>query len=126
MEARFTRDRFGLCQTAPRRWRSVLAGLISLALVLSFFHGWAAEDDYGAPTVSIAQIIGESTGTAPNPAAPGQAERAHGDHCLTHLASAIAQDSGIAIEHITQAYRLVSMRAPEAAYPLSPFEPPRT
>ncbi len=40
-----------------RRWRSLLAGLISLALVLSIFHGWAFDgDDDAGLAVSISPV----------------------------------------------------------------------
>src|SRR5882757_5705113 len=89
-----------------RGWRGLLAGLISLALVLSFFHGWASDghDDAG-PAVSIAQSINDSGGKAPtDPAA------LHGDHCLTHVASMAPQDTAVAIEYAPHSYGDVSMR----------------
>lgn len=119
METRFTTGVFRHLQATPRRWRSLLAGLISLALVLSFFHG-AFENDDGVPVMSMAQAAGNpGEGTADH-AAP-----VHGDHCLTHVSSVASQDTAIAIEYVTRAYGVVSMRLPKAADLLSPFKPPR-
>ena len=103
-----------------RRWRSLLAGLISLALALSFFHGWTADgDDDAAPTVSIAQSIGD-TGKAPaHPAS------LHGDHCLTHVAYPAPQDTAFAIAYAPHTYGEVSMQLPPSADLISPFKPPR-
>ena len=119
MEARFTTGLFRHLQATPHRWRSVLAGLISLALVLSFFHG-AFESDDGVPAMSIAQAAGDLGDRTADHSAP-----VHGDHCLTHVSSVASQDTAIAIEYVTRAYRVVSMRLPEAADLLSPFKPPR-
>jgi hypothetical protein len=104
-----------------RRWRSLLAGLISLALVLSFFHGWTSDGDDGAGfAVSIAQPTGDAGGKAPaHPAS------LHGDHCLTHVASVAPQDTVVTIEYAPHAYADVSMRLPASADRLSPFKPPR-
>jgi hypothetical protein len=120
MEVRFTATRPRRFQASSRRWRSVLAGLISLALVLSFFHGWTFDGDEAAPVLSIAQTIDDFSGNAPAHPAP-----LHGDHCLTHVSSVTAQDTAVAIEYVAHNYRFVGMRSSEAADQLSPFEPPR-
>jgi hypothetical protein len=103
----------------PRRWRSVLAALISLALVLSFFH--SIDGDDGIVTVAAAQTSCDASGKAPvdSPAAP------HGDHCLAHVTTVAPQDSAVAIEYVTRLYRLAAMPLPEAADLASPFKPPR-
>jgi len=102
-----------------RRWRSVLAALISLALVLSFFH--SIDGDDGIVTTVAAQTSCDSSGKTPadNPAAP------HGDHCLAHVTTVAPQDSAVAIEYVTRLYRLAAMPVPEAADLASPFKPPR-
>ncbi|MBR0752789.1 hypothetical protein JQ604_11395 [Bradyrhizobium jicamae] len=106
--------------TPSRRWRSVFAGLISLALVLSFFHGWAFDTDDGGPAFSVAQSSGDASGKSPaHPPSP------HGDHCLTHVASVATQDAVLGIDYGAHAYRIVSVRAPASADLLSPFKPPR-
>jgi hypothetical protein len=98
----------------------VLAALISIALVLSFFHGWTSDGDDGKPESSFAQTVDDVSGKVPAHPAP-----LHGDHCLTHVSSVSAQDTTLAIECTAHGYRSVSMRSPEAADLLSPFEPPR-
>lgn len=118
MEARFSPSFFGR-QAQPRHWRRLLAALISVAFVLSFFHGLSFDRDDGAPTMSIAQVV-DTTGKAPAHPAP-----LHGDHCLTHLTSVPAQETSIAINYVAHGYRIVSVRTPEGACPRSPFEPPR-
>ena len=110
-----------LRKAGSRRWRSLLAGLISLALVLSFFHGWMSDgDDDAGFVVSIAQSIDDTGGNAPaHPAS------LHGDHCLTHVASVAPQDTVVAIAYAPHAYGDVSMGLPASADRLSPFKPPR-
>jgi hypothetical protein len=98
----------------------LLAGLISLALVLSFFHGLGFDSDASVPALSIAQLAGDATDKA-----PGHAALPHGDHCLTHVSTVAPQDTSVTIEYTAHAYRFVAMRAPEAAEPISPFKPPR-
>jgi hypothetical protein len=120
MEARFTAIRSGSHRATSRRCRSVLAGLISLALVLSFFHGWTFDGDEAAPAMSIAQTVDDLSGKTPAHAAPF-----HGDHCLTHVSSVATQETAVTIDYVAHSYRSASMRSPEAADLLSPFEPPR-
>lgn len=107
--------------TGSRRWRSLLAGLISLALVLSFFHGWAFDgDDDAAPGFSIAQSINDTGGKAPaHPAS------LHGDHCLTHVASVTPQETAFPIAYALHSYGDSSIGLPASADRLSPFKPPR-
>ena len=105
--------------TGSRRWRSLLAGLISLALVLSFFHGWTSDDD-AAPTVSIAQSIDDTGGKV-----PAHPTSLHGDHCLTHVAYPAPQDTAFAIAYAPHTYGEVSMQLPPSADLISPFKPPR-
>ena len=104
-----------------RRWRAVFAALISLALVLSVFHGWSIDDDDGVATVASVQMIGcDGSGqAAPDSGAP------HGDHCLSHVTNVAPQDSAVAIEYTTRLPRLVALLAPDAADLASPFKPPR-
>ncbi|MFB9268152.1 hypothetical protein ACFFWD_34385 [Bradyrhizobium erythrophlei] len=107
-------------KAASRRWRSLLAGLISLALVLSFFHGWTSDGENEGPTFSIAQSTNDNGGKAPaHPAA------LHGDHCLTHVASVAPQDTALAIEYTPHTYGDVCIYLPASADRLSPFKPPR-
>jgi hypothetical protein len=98
----------------------LFAALISAALVLSFFHGLSFDSDDGAPTISIAQAAGDTTGKAPAHPAP-----LHGDHCLTHLSSMAPQETSIAIEFVAHGYGIISLRSSDGACPRSPFEPPR-
>lgn len=103
-----------------RGWRSVLAALISLALVLSVFHGFCADDHAGSPTLSVAQVSCDSSGkAAPDSAAP------HGDHCLAHVTIVTPQDNAATIEYVTRSLRLTTALAPEAADLASVFKPPR-
>ncbi|MBR0874739.1 hypothetical protein JQ633_30575 [Bradyrhizobium tropiciagri] len=104
-----------------RGWRSLLAGLISLALVLSIFHGWAFDgDDDVSSAVSIARSINDTGGKAPaHPAS------LHGDHCLTHVASMAPQETAVAIAYASHSYGDAAMQLPASADRLSPFKPPR-
>jgi hypothetical protein len=103
-----------------RRWRSVLAAVISFALILSFFHGWSPGGDENVPAISIAQAIGDASGKAPIHPAP-----IHDDHCLTHVSSVAAQETAVAIDYIANSYRSASLPVPDTADLLSPFKPPR-
>jgi hypothetical protein len=120
MYSRFAPPISAVCKASSRRWRSVLAGLISLALVLSFLHGLGFDSDDTVPALSIARLAGDATDKAPAHPAP-----LHGDHCLTHVATVAPQDTSVAIEYSAHAYRALATRAPEAAEPISPFKPPR-
>jgi hypothetical protein len=102
-----------------RGWRSVLAALISLALVLSVFHGFCA-DEHAGPTFSATQASCDNSGkSVPDSAAP------HGDHCLAHAATVAPQDNAATIEYVTRSLRLTTALAPDAADLASPFKPPR-
>jgi hypothetical protein len=103
-----------------RRWRSVLAALISLALVLSFFHGWSLDADEAVVTVAAAQTSCDASGKTPaDPAVP------HGDHCLAHVTTVAPQDSVETIDYVTRLGRLAAVLMPETADLASPFKPPR-
>jgi len=106
-------------RTWARRWRSLLAALISLALVLSLFH--SIDGDDGIVTTAAAQTSCDASGKTPadSPAAP------HGDHCLAHVTTVAPQDSAVAIEYVTRLFRLAAIPVPEAADLASPFKPPR-
>ena len=107
--------------TRPRRWRSLLAGLISLALVLSFFHGWTFDRDGDAvPVAPIAQSINDTGGKAPSHPAS-----LHGDHCLTHVVSVAPQETAFPIAYAPHSYGDSSIKLPASAERLSPFKPPR-
>ncbi len=120
MEVRFTATHPVRRQAIPRRWRRLFAALISVAFVLSFFHGLSFDREDGAPVMSVAQSACDTTGKIPAHPAP-----LHGDHCLTHLSSMAPQDTSVAIDHVAHGYCIVSVRSPEGACPRSPFEPPR-
>jgi hypothetical protein len=109
-----------------RGWRSVLAGLISLALALSFFHGWTpAGDDDTARAAPIVGSINASDDRASNDKAPAHPASLHGDHCLTHVTSVAPQETAFSIEYATHVYGESGMQLLASADRLSPFEPPR-
>ena len=101
-------------------WRSLLAALISFALVLSFFHGWSVDGDDGIVAVAAAQTSCDTSGKA-----PADSATPHGDHCLAHVATVAPQDSAIAIEYLTRLHRAATVLTPDAADLASPFKPPR-
>lgn len=102
----------------------MLAGMIAVALVLSFFHGIAFDGDDMSASASIVQITGNDCGSDPRqvPAHPAPHKA---DHCLTHVSSVATQDIAVIIRHAAHSYRIVSMRSPESAEMISPFKPPR-
>lgn len=121
MDASPTTSESASRKAGSRRWRSLLAGLISLALVLSFFHGWAFDgDDDAAVAISISQTINDSGGKA-----PAHPATLHGDHCLTHVASMAPQETMVPIAYAPHRYDDAGMRLPRSADRLSPFKPPR-
>jgi hypothetical protein len=120
MDARFATPDSPTCRATSRHWRILLAAVISVALVLSFFHCPCLDCDDPVSTLSIAQLSGDASGKAPAHPAP-----VHCDHCLTHVSTVAMQETSVAIEYIPHAYRLLRMRAPETAEPISPFKPPR-
>ena len=107
-----------------RRWRSVLAALISLALALSFLHssGFDADDDIASVAAVQASCdgSGKETGkSAPDWGAP------HGDHCLAHVTTVTPQDNAVPIEYVSRVQRFATVLAPKSAVPATPFKPPR-
>jgi hypothetical protein len=101
-------------------WRSVLAALISFALVLSFFHGWSFDGADGIGAVATAQASCDTSGKAPTDSATP-----HGDHCLAHVTTVTPQDDAVAVEYVTRVLRLAAVLAPDVADLASPFKPPR-
>ena len=105
-----------------RRWRSVLAALISLALALSFLHSSYFDLDGAGvvATVAAAQTGCDVGGkAAPDWGAP------HGDHCLAHVTTVAPHDNAVPIEYVTRLHRLAVMLAPKTADLAAPFKPPR-
>jgi hypothetical protein len=125
MEVRFTAMRPVQGQAASRRWRRLFAALISVAFIMSFFHGLSFDHDDGAPVMTMAQDAGDATGKALTDKTPAHPAPLHGDHCLTHLSSLTPQETSIAIEYVAHGYGIVSVQSPDEASPRSPFEPPR-
>ena len=111
-----------LASDRPRR--SVLAVLISFALLVSFFHPCCLDGDAPAVTVAVAQGSHDS---ADNDSADNDAASPapHCCHCLAHAATLAPQDNAVEIEYLTRSYRLAAVPMPEAADLASPFEPPR-
>jgi hypothetical protein len=106
-----------LVSSRPRR--SVLVALISLALLLSFFHPCCLDGDVGAVTVAVAQ--GGHDSADDNAASPAS----DCCHCLAHAATLAPQANAVEIEYFTRSYSLAAATMPEAADLASPFEPPR-
>jgi hypothetical protein len=103
-----------------RLWSSVLAAIISLALVASLFHCCCFDSDGATLTVSVAQIGGEESGkTAPC------STTAHCCHCLAHVTTVAPQDNIASTQYVMRLDRLAAAPAPDAADLDSPFKPPR-
>src|SRR5689334_22436111 len=107
-----------------RRWRSVLAALISLALALSFLHSASADADDGISSVAIAQISGDGSANDSGKSAPDWGAP-HGDHCLAHVTTVSPQDNAAPVEYVTRVPRLAAVLAPKSADLAAPFKPPR-
>jgi hypothetical protein len=107
-------------QRPKRAWHSVLAMLIALALVLSFFHGWSADLDDAPVTMAAAQVSCDADqNSPPDTGAP------HGDHCLSHVTSVALHDNAATVEYITRIIDLALVLTPDVADLASPFKPPR-
>lgn len=102
-----------------RGWRSVLAVLLSLMLVLSSSHCWCLDLDGGTPAVSVAATDGDAGKT------PSDAHVPHCDHCMAHVITVTPPAASVAVEYVTGFYRMAAILAPDAADLASPFEPPR-
>jgi hypothetical protein len=104
----------------PRRWRSLLAALVSLALALSFLH--SSDFNLGnnaAVTVVAAQAGCDTSGKSADWGAP------HGDHCLAHVTTVAPHDDAIPIEYVTRVHHFPVVLAPKTADLATPFKPPR-
>ena len=102
-----------------RRWRNVLAVLLSFALVFSSSHCWCLDIDGGAPTVSIAASDGDAGKTSNDPHVP------HCDHCMAHVITVTPPAASVSVVYVTGFYRMAASLVPDAADLGSPFKPPR-
>jgi hypothetical protein len=102
-----------------RRWRSMLAVLLSLALVISWSHCWCLDDDDGTLTVSVAATACDSGKASTDAHTP------HCDHCMAHVITVAPPATSAGVEYVTGHYLFAAARAPEAADLASPFKPPR-
>ena len=102
-------------------WRSVLAALISFALVLSFFHGWSPDSGNCTGAVAVAQASCDAAGEA----APDKGASPHGDHCLAHVMTVAPQDNAVTIEYVTRIHCVAAVLASDSADLASLFKPPR-
>lgn len=100
--------------------RTMFAGLLSLAMLLSCFHGSACEAEVRGALPST--VIAEQSQSAPHPVAQHQLA----DHCLSHL---IGDLSHPAATIIAQVVKVTLTWRDEANRPFasadSPFKPPR-
>lgn len=102
-----------------RRWRGMLAVLLSLALIFSSTHCWCLDDDGGTLTVSVAAAACDSGKPSTNAHVP------HCDHCMAHVITVAPPATSAAVEYVTGFYRFAATLVPEAADLASPFKPPR-
>jgi hypothetical protein len=111
-----------ICSCGTRIGRSVLAALISFALVVSLFNCCCCFDgNEDTLTISVAQSSSDEAGKT-SPCSAG----AHCCHCLAHVLTMAPQDGMIAsIEYTTRHDRLYATPAPDAVDLESPFKPPR-
>src|SRR4051794_19870179 len=93
----------------PRLWRTMLAAVISFAVLASLLHPCCCfGGDEGAPTISVAQSSYDSSGkAAPCPSS------AHCCHCLAHVTTAVSQGIVANIEYVTRLDRLAATTAPD-------------
>lgn len=98
----------------------MFAGLLSLAMLLSCFHGSACESEIRSALPST--VIAEQSQPAPHPLAQHQLA----DHCLSHLVGDISHPTAIAI---AQVVKVKLTWGDEANRPIAsvdfPFKPPR-
>lgn len=103
-----------------RRLRGFLAALISLALTMSFFHGWSSGGEDVAPAVVSALATCDGYGKI-----PADVPAHHGDHCLSHVMAVAPQEAAATIEYVASAHRLAIASPLATTDPASPFKPPR-
>src|SRR3954463_13797349 len=115
-------------QSGLDRWhirclRDMLAALIALAVVLTFFNSGCfslIDGDEAVSTTSIAQSESYVPGK------PGPLSMTpHCCHCLAHTTTVAPQVDAVAIQYVSNPYQLAAAPFPEAADLTSPFEPPR-
>ncbi|WP_375411253.1 hypothetical protein [uncultured Bradyrhizobium sp.] len=102
-------------------WRSLLAALISFALVLSFFHGWSLDSNDGMATVVVAQASCDAAGKV----TPDEGAAPHGDHCLAHVTTVAPQGDAVTIEYVTRGHCAATVFASDSADLALLFKPPR-
>ena len=110
-----------------RLWSSVLAAIVSLALLASLFHCCCFDGDEGSLAVSVAQTSCDESGNAGScstKTAP-RSTTAHCCHCFAHVTTVIPQDNIGSIEYVTRLDRIAAAPAPDAAELDFPFKPPR-
>lgn len=100
--------------------RTLFAGVLSLAMLLSCFHGSACETE----------VRGALSGTAvvqqPQPDSHPVAQHQLADHCLSHLVGDLSHPSATAILPVVKVELIWRDEASRSfASPDSPFKPPR-
>jgi hypothetical protein len=108
-------------------WRSLLAALISLALIASLLHRCCCFDgDETAVTVSVAQTGSGDPGKTSDPGQTSPCSAgAHCCHCLAHVTTVTPQNNIATIEYVTRLDRVVAAPALDSVDLDSPFKPPR-
>lgn len=102
-----------------RRWRSLFAVLLSLALIFSSSHCWCLDIDGETPTASIGASDCDTGKVSTDAHVP------HCDHCMAHVITVTPPATSAAVEYVTGFYRLAASPEPDTADLASPFKPPR-
>jgi hypothetical protein len=104
----------------PRFLRTLFAGFVSLAILLSCFHGSACADEIRSALPST--VVAEQSQPAPHPVAQHQLA----DHCLSHLVGDLGHPAATVLASVV---KVKLTWRDEANRPLasadSPFKPPR-
>ena len=105
---------------SDRLLRTMFAGLLSLAMLLSCFHGSACEAEVRGALPGT--VVAEQSQPAPHPVAQHQLA----DHCLSHLIGDLSHPAATAIAPVV---KVKLTWRDETNRPLastdSPFKPPR-
>lgn len=105
-----------------RRWRGVIAVLVSLTLIASLFHCCCC---FEGDEVTLTDTVVQTASNEPGKTAPCSGA-VHCCHCLAHVTTVAAQTDITSIEYVTRIDRVAALPAPDAADLDSLFKPPRT
>lgn len=99
----------------------MIALVLSVCMLASFFHGWSADAAEGLAPVAAISMTSDGGAGDDHPSAP-----VHADHCLSHVAGDLARDvATVPALFGSRAFGLRQERPLMRVAMLSPFKPPK-